>query len=90
MIGLANGALRTTDPPHVDVIVRVPVVGGQATFTTPDKLYNPLLQAVVTAVIELQLGAVYVAGTIGGKVPGLLNVADTLQFCPLPHKFGKL
>jgi hypothetical protein len=89
LIGLVNGALSTTDPPQEDVIVSVPVVGGQATFTTPDKLYNPLLQAAVTAVIELQLGAVYVAGTIAGA-PAAVKVADTVQFCPLPHKFGKL
>jgi hypothetical protein len=57
-IGLLNGAFRTTDPPQEDVMVSVPEAGGQATVTVPDRLYSPLLQAVVTAVTALQFGAV--------------------------------
>ena len=60
-------------------MVSVPEAGGQATVTVPDRLYNPLLQAVVTAVSALQLGAVYVAGTIDGA-PAAVKVAVTEQF----------
>ena len=81
---LSNGALSTTDPPQLEVMVSVPLLGGFATCTDPSNVKKYASQNVVSISMKLQFAPVLVPSHIQSTLMTSLMVQGLLSSHSFP------